>query len=549
MTKARDISKLLSTANGKIAGSNLDVSFENITDTGTEGTKVASGTTAQRGSTAGQFRFNSTTGKFEGRNASTFVTIEVTPSVTSVNSSNITQTQIDAGFDLVITGANFNSGDSVKFIGNDNTEYTASTVTIDSSTQITARVPSNISSTKEPFKVQVTSTGGLTGSLASAFSIDGKPVWQVASGSLASIFDGSRSSVSLSATATDEESDTITYSIQSGSLPSGLSLNTSTGAITGSTSAVGSDVTTNFTLRATSGTQTSDRDFSITQKAPVTQTFSYTGSNQTFTVPSGLTQVTAHIWGAGGGGATHGGWSSSYYGGAAGSSVGTINTSSMSSLIIIVGQGGEGNDDTDTTTIRDAFGGGGGNSSTSDNQYSGGGGGLSGIFNGSYTHANSLIIAGGGGGGGNSNNGGDFRGGAGGGTTGQDGISSLNSAQRGQGGTQSAGGATGTNNSNSEASGSALQGGKNPNSNYGGGGGGGYYGGGAGSYNNGMGGGGGGSGYLHPSLVSSGTLYAGSNQTVGNNSSTYYSSGIGTAGANSASTAQDGGNGKVVLVY
>jgi hypothetical protein len=58
MTKARDLSKLLSTANGKIAGANLDVSFENIADTGTEGTKVATGTTAQRGTTAGQLRFN-----------------------------------------------------------------------------------------------------------------------------------------------------------------------------------------------------------------------------------------------------------------------------------------------------------------------------------------------------------------------------------------------------------------------------------------------------------------------------------------------------------
>ena len=72
MTKARDIA---------------DFKFENITDLGTEGTKVASGTTEQRGSTAGQFRFNSTTGKFEGRNASSFVTLEVTPVVSSVNSS------------------------------------------------------------------------------------------------------------------------------------------------------------------------------------------------------------------------------------------------------------------------------------------------------------------------------------------------------------------------------------------------------------------------------------------------------------------------------
>jgi hypothetical protein len=58
MTKARDIA---------------DFKFENITDIGTEGTRVASGTTAQRGSTAGQWRFNTTTGKFEGRNAGSFV--------------------------------------------------------------------------------------------------------------------------------------------------------------------------------------------------------------------------------------------------------------------------------------------------------------------------------------------------------------------------------------------------------------------------------------------------------------------------------------------
>ena len=43
----------------------LGTGFVNISDTGTEGTKVASGTSAQRGSTTGQFRFNSTTGLAE----------------------------------------------------------------------------------------------------------------------------------------------------------------------------------------------------------------------------------------------------------------------------------------------------------------------------------------------------------------------------------------------------------------------------------------------------------------------------------------------------
>ena len=66
----------------KTKGLGTSVTFENITDTGTEGTKVATGTTAQRGSTEGELRFNTTTGKFEGRNAvGNFVTIEATPTV------------------------------------------------------------------------------------------------------------------------------------------------------------------------------------------------------------------------------------------------------------------------------------------------------------------------------------------------------------------------------------------------------------------------------------------------------------------------------------
>ena len=527
-----------------------DFKDKNTKFTGTEGITLPIGTTAQRGSATGQLRYNSTSGKFEGRNgAGSFISIEVSPQVSSVNSSNITQTQIDAGFDLVLTGQNFASGDTVIFIASDNSEYISPTVTIDSDTQITARVNSDIDSALEPYAVKVLSSGGLTGSLASAFNIDASPVWQTASGSIGSIFDGGRSSVSLSATATDDESDAITYSIQSGSLPTGLSLNASTGAITGSTSAVVSDTTSNFTLRATSGTQTSDRAFSITQKAPVEEVFSYTGANQTFTVPSGLSSLTAYVFGAGGGGATNGGWSTSYSGGGGGAAVGTVNTSSISSIIVIVGQGGEGNDSNNSTTIRDAFGGGGGNNTTSDNQYSGGGAGLSGLFNGSYTHGNSLLIAGGGGGGGNTNGSSVCNGGAGGGTTGADGQSTSNTNQAGRGGTQSAGG-SGTlgDNSNSDANGSALQGGKNPSSNYGGGGGGGYYGGGAGAYQGSsstMGGGGGGSGYLHPTLVSSGTLYQGSGTTPGNSGSSYRNG----AGDGGSSGGGDGDNGRVVLVY
>ena len=245
MTKARDIA---------------DFKFENIVDTGTEGTKVALGTTAQRGSTQGQFRFNSTTNKFEGSNGSTFISIEGTPVISSVANTNITQAQIDAGFDLVITGNNFSSGDSVKFIGNDDTEFTSPTTTINSATQITARVNSTIDPTKEPYKVQVVSAGGLTGILNNAFNIDAKPVYTTASGNILNTFEGS--SVNTSIVATDPESDAITYAIQSGSLPTGLSLS-SAGAITGTAPNVTGSATSNFTIRATSGTNTTDRAFNI----------------------------------------------------------------------------------------------------------------------------------------------------------------------------------------------------------------------------------------------------------------------------------------------
>ena len=236
------------------------ISFSDIVDTGTEGTKVAVGTTAQQGTTAGQWRFNSTTGKFEGRNAGSFVALEANPVIASVNSSNITQAQIDADFDLVITGSNFASGDSVKFIANDDTEFISPTTTVNTGSQITARVNSNIDPTKEPYKVQVVSASGLTGTLANAFNIDAKPIYTTASGNIVTTFEGV--TVNTSVVATDPENDAITYAVQSGSLPTGLSIS-SGGVITGTAPNVTGSATSNFTIRATSGTNTTDRAFNI----------------------------------------------------------------------------------------------------------------------------------------------------------------------------------------------------------------------------------------------------------------------------------------------
>ena len=555
MTKARDLSKLLSTSNGKIAGENLDVSFENITDTGTEGTKVASGTTAERGSTAGQIRFNSTTGLAEYYTGTAFKSIDSPPTVSSLD---VTEVDSQAGGNqtIVITGSNFASGATVTFVGSSGTDFNASTVTVDSATQITVVAPKvSFLNAQEPYGVKVENTSGLSATLSGQINVDTSPSWSTASGSLGTVFDSTRGTASFTVSATDTDGDTIAYSLQSGSLPAGASLNSSTGAITGF-SAVGSDTTSSFTLRATAGGKTADRAFSIVVNAPIEQAFTYTGSNQTFTVPSGVTSVTAHVFGAGGGGGHLSGWQDQSPGGAGGSAVGDIDVSSLSSLLIVVGQGGEGNDGVGSTPIRSAFGGGGGGTTTSDNAYGGGGGGLSGIFNGSYTHGNSILIAGGGGGGGAMNGTTGYlksRGGAGGGTTGEDGAS-VDTQYRGRGGTQSAGGASPANgynhggtDSGTGIAGSALQGGGDTDGySYGGKGGGGYYGGSEGSYNEpgDMAGGGGGSGYYDTTLVSSATLYAGSGQTPGNSSSSYRN-----GSGNGGNPQTDGGNGRIVLVY
>jgi hypothetical protein len=261
MTKARDISKLLSTANGKIAGENLDVSFENITDTGTTGTRVATGTTAQRGSTAGQIRFNSDTGLAEYYDGSQFKSIDLPPTVTAVSPTDVAS--LDSGdATLTITGTNFQSGATVKFIANDNTTFNASSVTVNSSTSITAVAPnSSFSNSKEPYDIQITNTNGLSGSLDNQLYIDNLVTWNTASGTLATIntlSTGTHATVS----ATDPDGDTITYSEIGGTVLStaGLTLNSSTGTISGQPNSAG---TLNFTLRATANSKTADRAFSI----------------------------------------------------------------------------------------------------------------------------------------------------------------------------------------------------------------------------------------------------------------------------------------------
>jgi hypothetical protein len=243
----------------------VPVSFSNIVDTGTEGTKVATGTTEQRGSTTGQWRYNSTTGFFEGRNTSgEFLTLEPTPTVTGVD---VTEVDSTAGGNqtFVITGTNFSSGGVIAFVGS-SAQFDASSTTHDSGTQQTAVAPkASFLNAQEPYKVKFTSSGGVAGTSASGLiNVDSAPTWTTASGNIANIYDNA-TGTHATVIASDAEGDTIAYTETGGTVLSGqnLTLNSSTGAISGDPTDVAASTTHTFDLRATAGIKTADRSFNI----------------------------------------------------------------------------------------------------------------------------------------------------------------------------------------------------------------------------------------------------------------------------------------------
>tara|TARA_R100000406_G_scaffold62_1_gene70 strand:+ start:867 stop:1889 length:1023 start_codon:yes stop_codon:yes gene_type:complete len=302
-----------------------------------------------------------------------------------------------------------------------------------------------------------------------------------------------------------------------------------------------------------------------------TQTFNYTGSVQDFAIPSGTTQITAYIFGAGGG--AEGDTVS--YGGAGGFTVGTINASYGGTLKVVVGgAGGPGT------------------------QNNGSGGGMSGVFTSAYAQSNAstdqdaaILIAGAGGGGADATdaNNGNAKAGAGGGLIGQKGyVGTGGGDSGGNGGTQSAGGAypgsgggscTATSCAGAKLRGGTACGGAEgsggvgwPNQVYGGtwgsaaggngcnagGGGGGYWGGSGGGGDPNGGCGGGGSSYIggHSNYaVSNATAYQGNYNVPNSNatSSAYYSSGISQGGVYNSNAGGNGnhtgGHGKIVFVY
>jgi hypothetical protein len=249
-----------------------DFTGKNRKFTGTKGIVTPKGTTGERvGSESGELRFNTTTELMEYYDGNQWKPIDAPPTISNITTSdaqgtnNILNADGSTLYTITINGGNFSLNCTVKFIGNTGTEYSATNVTRVSASQITCKTTNTMGTTDDPYDVRVTNTSGLSATLDDAFSYNAAPVFTVASGQLGEVYNTLVvSGTTLNAGATDAEGNSITHTIISGALPgSGLSISSSTGAITGTLS--GSPTLGNypFVVRASTTEGVVERQFSL----------------------------------------------------------------------------------------------------------------------------------------------------------------------------------------------------------------------------------------------------------------------------------------------
>jgi len=276
---------------------------------GTYGITVPTGQQAERAGTTlvGTLRYNTDLGLIEQYNALGWQSVDAPPTISSITgiiNQNTSST-------ITVTGSNFKTGGIIFVTGAAvsgidramaTTFVNSSSVTFQTNAAGVNFVPG------ASFGIKLANPSGLSGILDPAGTIDRDPVWSSGVGPY-TVFDGARSGFITFTAADPDGAGTITYSLFSGSLPPGATLNPTTGAV-GPFNAVAVDTSYPFTLRATStngsNVQTTDLvNATILVKAPVSQTFTSSG---TFSVPTGITAVDVLVVAGGGtGGNQHGG--------------------------------------------------------------------------------------------------------------------------------------------------------------------------------------------------------------------------------------------------
>ena len=186
------------------------------------------------------------------------------PTVTGVTPSAIGNTATS----VVIAGTGFVITPNVEFINSSGVITLPNSIVRDSATQLTVNVTLPTDGT---YFIRVENPDGLAARSSSAIlTVSDAPTWSTSAGSLGSVAAGASASFSVSASsdstvAYSETTSVLTSNTDTPASTMNLSLNSSTGAITGTAPSSTSETTYNFTLRATDAeSQTADRAFSIT---------------------------------------------------------------------------------------------------------------------------------------------------------------------------------------------------------------------------------------------------------------------------------------------
>ena len=233
MTKARDLANFVSGTNSSIGTTQID-------DDAVTNAKIANESITINGSAV---------------NLGGSVTIqgETRPTFSSVTPSVIENTQTS----VTIAGTNFVTVPLVTAIhSTTGALIVADEVSFSSATSIVAKFTISVDGT---YKLYIENPDGNAVQSGTVLTVSDAPAWTTSAGSLGTNAAGSSVSYTVAATGA------TSFAVQSGSLPGGVSLNTSTGAITGTESGATSETTYSFTIRATDAeSQTADRAFSIT---------------------------------------------------------------------------------------------------------------------------------------------------------------------------------------------------------------------------------------------------------------------------------------------
>jgi hypothetical protein len=378
MSKARDLAGLfnLGPRSGTTAQRPATAEVGDIFYNGTTGKteiytttgwkEMASGipfgnTAARPAAVQGQPYFNGETQRLELFTGTSWENIvQEVPGVASISGNYSEAT--DSGV-ITIYGTNFVNGAYATAIGANGVQINAVSTVYNSLVQLTATF-TGLSNAQEPYDIKVTNPSNLFGIIPDALYVNASPVWVTSSGSLGTFTE--QVSFTVSALSATDSDSTITYALASGStLPTGVTLNSATGVISGTLPDISTSTTYNFTINATDGVNVIPRAFSITS------------------VPIVSSIELLVVGGGGGGGAQVGGG-----GGAGGLLYGSNYSLATSSYLVTVGAGGAGSGQSPANPGNygsasffgslSAFGGGGGGAHTAGNRPASGDDGITG---------------------------------------------------------------------------------------------------------------------------------------------------------------------------